>query len=725
MAVLDRYRAQNCVLTISLLVSNNLKTIRKCLESIKPLLQQVPSQLVAVDTVGSAQSDGSLAVAREYTDEIIHFDWCNDFAAARNTGLKAARGEWFLFLDDDEWFDDVSELVTFFNDSQARQKYRTLSYLKRDYLDLAGRHFQENAQMRCVRLTPQTSFHSRVHEGLEPLHLPLKETKAFVHHYGYVGGRGKKKVARNEQLLEAGLKTDPQDFHLWAQLVAGIGRSTATDRKMVRQKARAGLNNFLATDTPRYDDYRNAFTLVGYLMSTALLDEKWTEVLQLQAEFLPKFTLTQYEACILDAMLFQAHQKLKQPNKAQTCLDDYLLKYAWLQAHQQEYNMQQSFYFKTLVSVTNEVGMLRALFAEALKDQNYQRILHYLELIPWTEDAGVKQQLLPFVLRALYFEENSHALQQLLGLLQNAAGKLPVIFGKTVSELKQQDDIEDTKLTQLLAQTESKDPYILVQRALAAQGSLAFTQRLKDLRKQKVTCEVPYEEFFWLLCANGIDPDFAVAPLNQDVWVLTVASLVGKYATQKDELPAVITQIENVWQNTSRKELLLASLRRSYIYREDTLLSELLPQLRPYAQNILHYAQALYLPELFAGEPSRLLPGEVRFGVYLERALGERDAGNLDLYFANLRWGLDCYEAAKKLVERLLKEYEGQQVEQQQVNAELLRLGNQVKAQILELLKNRQTAQARPLLAELQELLPQDENVQQLQALCQAIEAQA
>nr|WP_252894845.1 hypothetical protein [Liquorilactobacillus satsumensis] len=62
------------------------------LESIKPLLQQVPSQLVAVDTIGSAQSDGSLAVAREYTDEIIHFDWCNDFAAARNTGLKAARG---------------------------------------------------------------------------------------------------------------------------------------------------------------------------------------------------------------------------------------------------------------------------------------------------------------------------------------------------------------------------------------------------------------------------------------------------------------------------------------------------------------------------------------------------------------------------------------------------------------------------------------------------------
>ena len=114
--VIIQERPHTCVLTISLLVSNHIDTISKCMKSIQPLLEQISSELIVVDTVGPDQSDGSLAVAEKYADKIIHFDWCDDFSAARNAGLKCANGEWFLFLDDDEWFDDVSELVNFFKD---------------------------------------------------------------------------------------------------------------------------------------------------------------------------------------------------------------------------------------------------------------------------------------------------------------------------------------------------------------------------------------------------------------------------------------------------------------------------------------------------------------------------------------------------------------------------------------------------------------------------------
>ena len=69
-------KTQKPVLTISLLVSNRIDTIKKCMESIRPLLEQVPSELIVVDTVGEENSDGSLAIAREYTDKIIPFDWC-------------------------------------------------------------------------------------------------------------------------------------------------------------------------------------------------------------------------------------------------------------------------------------------------------------------------------------------------------------------------------------------------------------------------------------------------------------------------------------------------------------------------------------------------------------------------------------------------------------------------------------------------------------------------
>ena len=56
-------------LSIGVLVSNNIDTIRGCMESLRPLLKQVNSELIIVDTVGEKQSDGSLAIAKEYADK--------------------------------------------------------------------------------------------------------------------------------------------------------------------------------------------------------------------------------------------------------------------------------------------------------------------------------------------------------------------------------------------------------------------------------------------------------------------------------------------------------------------------------------------------------------------------------------------------------------------------------------------------------------------------------
>ena len=131
-------------LTISLLASSRIHSLERCLDSLKPLLQTVPAELIVVFT---GTDDGVRQVAERYTDQIVPFTWCNDFSAARNAGLKKARGEWFLYLDDDEWFEDVTEICEFFQSGEY-QNYRSASYIQRNYLDWNGTKYSDFAAHR-------------------------------------------------------------------------------------------------------------------------------------------------------------------------------------------------------------------------------------------------------------------------------------------------------------------------------------------------------------------------------------------------------------------------------------------------------------------------------------------------------------------------------------------------------------------------------------------------
>lgn len=207
------------VLSISMLVSNNRRdTIEKCMESLVPLRKAVPSELVIVDT---GCTDGSVEIAGTYADKVVEFTWCRDFSAARNAGLRECTGEWFLYLDDDEWFEDVSELIAFFK-GEEKEHCDALWYIQRNYDDFSGKTFVDTYVGRVVKLTPQTRFCGKIHEWLEPLPKMIKQTRVFVHHYGYVykSEEDKRKhFLRNLTLEEEAVKENPGDIRMCCQLV--------------------------------------------------------------------------------------------------------------------------------------------------------------------------------------------------------------------------------------------------------------------------------------------------------------------------------------------------------------------------------------------------------------------------------------------------------------------------------------------------------------------------
>ncbi len=198
----DGYIKSDVVLSIGMLVSNHIQYIEKCLEGLKPLLDNVKSELIILDTVGPEKSDGSIDVCRKYTDKIYRFEWINDFSAARNELIKHSRGEWFMYQDDDEWFDDVAEFIEFFNSPDVH-KYNSGFYLTKDY------HIDGTSSMgiagRMVRRMPDTALEGRVHESFNHARLPGKQFNCFTHHQGYVyetDEQRKAKVKRNLTILE-------------------------------------------------------------------------------------------------------------------------------------------------------------------------------------------------------------------------------------------------------------------------------------------------------------------------------------------------------------------------------------------------------------------------------------------------------------------------------------------------------------------------------------------
>ncbi len=169
------------LLSISLLVSDRPDTIEKCLNSLEHLRKSVPSELILVDT-GCGEKVRKMI--EPYADKIVEFVWCKDFAKARNAGLKEATGEWFLYLDDDEWFEDTSEIEDFFLKGEWKN-YGYAIYKVRNYSDFSGKRYDDVFVTRMVRLRENTQFIYSIHETFNELYGKVKKFNAYVHHYGY------------------------------------------------------------------------------------------------------------------------------------------------------------------------------------------------------------------------------------------------------------------------------------------------------------------------------------------------------------------------------------------------------------------------------------------------------------------------------------------------------------------------------------------------------------
>lgn len=372
---------EKIMLSVGILVSNRKQYIRKAMEALKPLLEAVPSELIVVDTKGE-ETDGSIDIVREYTDKIYPFTWCNDFAAARNVCIDHARGEWFMFQDDDEWFDDVQELIDFFKSGEC-EKYNSACYYSKNY-DIMGSSFFAIAG-RVVRKRKSTRFVGKVHERYNEFFGPCKQFKCFVHHMGYAyftPEEEKEHQNRNMTLLKKELQEDGYTPIVCMQIVQELFSMEDTAKEALEfayksmeefKKQKLTLNAVIQ------------WILVAIVRYHTVYSEY--DIVKIQVENIRKeYELSQMAELVIASVMIGVAKNNKQLDDVVKIVDCYIEHWNWLQAHPEEALSQTVLDFPRYYSKECLYEILyEGARAENLKG-NYKNANVYWNKMPWKEE---------------------------------------------------------------------------------------------------------------------------------------------------------------------------------------------------------------------------------------------------------------------------------------------------------------------------------------------------
>ncbi|WP_288552258.1 glycosyltransferase [uncultured Ligilactobacillus sp.] len=708
----SRVNTTECLVTISMLVSNRIDTVEKCFESFRPLLEQIPSEFIAVDTVGDEKSDGSVDVARKYADKIVHFEWCDDFAAARNAGLKEARGKWLIYLDDDEWFDDAGPLIDFFSKPELYENYDRVSMMEHSYTSASQIEYGSSSFSRISVLTPGAKFVNPVHELLEGIvyrnEYDLKDT--FVHHVGYIGKLSDKKVKRNRKIMDNELEKHPDNRHLWLQQIAGMG-SDASEVLELSEKAVFELRKRGLSDWSNQE----WIEIFLYRMKSYAGLKMWDELDENVDEFLEHVKNPFFRGI---AAIFELSKDLNDLGVKKT--HDWIRVY--FDAVKYYVNRDEKKIPCFLSSEVDKSTMYKIVgmyFNLCLKESqdSYVYIKKMLLDIPWDIFSPKRSEVLASSLKYVIDNEDAETLAFLCDAF-TTDGNLDDEFLQQLDrvDIGIESDTAHKNFDRLIESIDVKNDSLWIKQHARKKVS---EDELERSLGDETTFAYPNEDLVIICIRNGISPQKYVEKASFEDVEKSVSAIVSKEEKHLDRIPLFATKIESAWESSVQRDYLLAALRKRYILQGTMPLNKALEESEKYCRNMIEYAKSIYLPEL-CESVSVLLPKEIRFAILFEKALELKKSGALKECLVHLQQSLDVFNEAETLIRRIIQEIELDQRKQIKVDDEMARLGNQVKSQIIALISQGQNEVAAGLLNELKQITPEDSDLATLEKLCQS-----
>jgi len=229
-----------------MIVKNEEKNIEKALG----WARDYAFEQIVVDT---GSTDRTVELAEGLGAKVYHFEWINDFSAAKNFAMDQAKGNWIAILDADEYMplNDVRELMGVLKRLQS-DPVKAKQY---DSILNSWVHLDDNdnviavlTNQRIFRNSPELRYAGKIHESVKIKHKYFDATNLRIMHTGYSMSTFTEtdKRKRNIKMLRDELEHDPNNPEMMIYLADSI-KSAGTEES--RAEAEQLYLKALACDT--------------------------------------------------------------------------------------------------------------------------------------------------------------------------------------------------------------------------------------------------------------------------------------------------------------------------------------------------------------------------------------------------------------------------------------------------------------------------------------------
>ncbi len=196
-------------LSLCMIVKNEADVLGRALSDARVYADEI----IVVDT---GSTDGTKAVAREFTDKVYDFAWKDDFAAARNFAFSKATCEYRMWLD----ADDVVPLRSARAIARLMKRTDGADVIMLPYVlgtDVGGKPAFSYFRERIVKNSPDYLFVGRVHEAIALRGKVLQKNIPVYHAKPPSRSSGTRNLDIYKKMLANGEAFSPRDRYYYAR----------------------------------------------------------------------------------------------------------------------------------------------------------------------------------------------------------------------------------------------------------------------------------------------------------------------------------------------------------------------------------------------------------------------------------------------------------------------------------------------------------------------------